>query len=103
MPTNLFPVNMQVGDERFDQVRFYGTPEYSEVWGLVAGKPAVVATGAGLVKQSRAMGGETFADGAKAKWTLPLIDGVVWLCSPGAGCGCSHPLKRFDPSKAVRA
>lgn len=98
----LFPVHVQVDGQRFDTVRVYGTDDYTEVWAYPGGTPTVVATGGGLVKQARAMG-EFFADGTRAKWSLQLADGTSWLVSPAGGCGCSHPGKRHDPSKAVRA
>lgn len=97
----MFPAKVQVGDTVHEQVRVYATDEYTELWALVAGKPSVVATGAGLVKQGRAMGA-LMADQTRAKWALQLTDGTLWLASPGGGCGCSHPLKRFNPSKAER-
>lgn len=101
MAVNLFPINAQVDGQRFDQVRFYGTDGRGELWGLVAGKPAVVASADGFLRQARTAG-ETFADGTKAKWLLLFADGSAWLATPGVGCGCSHPLKRFDPASAVR-
>lgn len=101
MRLGLFPVHVQVGDQRFDTVRVYGTDDRTEVWGLVAGKPAVAATGAGLVKQARALG-DRFADGTRAKWTLELADGTTWLVSPAGGCGCSNPLKAFKPERLER-
>lgn len=100
MPTHLFPRTIQVGDEIFTQARFYGTAAFSEVWVLGGdGKPVLAATGAGFLKLGRAMG-LFFTDGTRVKWTLELADGTQWLASPTGGCGCSHPLKRFDPSKA---
>lgn len=99
---NLFPINAQVDGQRFDQVRFYSDSDRSELWGLVNGQPTVVASGPGLVRQMRAVGGETFTDGTKVKWTLPLTDGQVWYASPGQGCGCSHPLRHFHPERVAR-
>lgn len=102
MPTHLFPMTIQTGDGTFTQARFYGTPELAEVWVLGAGgKPSVAATGAGFVKMARALG-DRLTDGTRAKWRLELADGDVWLATPSGGCGCSHPLKRFDPAKAER-
>lgn len=103
MRLNLFPVRVQAGDVVYEQVRVYATDTETTIWGLVAGTPTAVVTGAPLVRQMRAVNGETFADGTKVKWTLPLTDGTTWLVSPGQGCGCSHPLKRFDPANAVRS
>lgn len=101
MNYGLFPAKVQAAGEVFEQVRVYATDNFIELWGLVDHKPAVVVVGAGLVKQGRGIG-QFMTDGTRAKWTLALADGTTWLMSPGAGCGCSHPLKRFDPSKAVR-
>lgn len=101
MLLGLFPVHVQVGEETHHTVRVYGTDAFTELWALVAGKPQVVATGAGLVKQARGMG-HRFADGTRAKWVLELADGSEWLVSPAGGCGCGHALKRWDPSKAER-
>lgn len=102
MPTvSLFPVHVEVGGEQHRTVRVYATDAFTEMWALVNGQPQVVATGAGLVKQARGMG-HRFEDGTRARWVLQLVDGTEWLVSPAGGCGCSHPLKKFDPSKAVR-
>lgn len=101
MRANLFPLHLQAGDQTFRTVRFYGTDDYSEAWGLEGQTPVVVATGSGLVKQARSAG-ERFADGTKAKWVLILADGSTWLASPAGGCACGHKLKHFDPSKVVR-
>lgn len=101
MLLGLFPVHVQAHGEQFQTVRVYATDDFTEVWALVAGQPSVVATGAGLVKQTRGMG-HRFEDGTRAKWVLVLADGTEWLVSPAGGCGCSHPLKKFDPSKAER-
>lgn len=100
MAVTLFPINAEVDGVLYSQVRFWADDGHADLWGIVAGKPAVVATSdARFVKQARSVG-ETFSDGSKAKWLLQFEDGSAWLAAPGAGCGCSHPLKRFDPSRA---
>jgi hypothetical protein len=102
MRLGMFPVHAQTADgTRHDTVRVYATDDTTELWGLTGGQPAIITTGAGLVKQARSVG-ERFADGTKAKWTLHLADGAEWLLTPAGGCGCGHKLKTFDPSKAVR-
>lgn len=102
MRLNLFPVIIQADDQQFKQARYYGTDTQSEIWILGGdGKPVVAASGAGLVRQARGVG-DRMTDGARARWVLELADGARWLVSPSGGCGCSHPLKRFDPSKAER-
>lgn len=102
MRLGLFPAKVQTGDgATYSQVRVYATDDTTELWGLAAGKPAIVATGPGLVKQARGVG-HKFTDGTRSKWVLQMADGTEWLCTPGDGCGCSHPLKSFRPERAVR-
>jgi hypothetical protein len=98
----MFPLNVETAAGLLKTVRVFGCDEFTEVWGLVAGQPAVIETGAGFVKQGRSQG-ETFGDGTKAKWTLLLADGTVWLATPSSGCGCGNKLKSFNPERAVRA
>lgn len=101
MRLGLFPAKVQADGVVYEQVRVYATDDFIELWMLVGGRAQIVASGSGLVKQARGVGA-FMADGTRAKWSLELSDGTAWLVSPGAGCGCSHPLKRFDPSKAER-
>lgn len=98
---SLFPVNVQAGDEAFTQAKVWSDDDRCEIWVVTGSGPTLAASGPALMKQRRSAG-ETFADGTKARWVLDLADGQAWLVSPGGGCGCSHPLKRFDPATAVR-
>lgn len=95
----MFPVNAQIGEQRYDTVRLYYTDTITELWALVDKTPTLVAS-AGASKLTRSTG-QTFTDGTKAKWVV-ATDSGEWLITPGGGCGCGHFLRHWDPAKAVR-
>lgn len=88
---NLFPAIVKTPTETYDKVRLVVHEGRARVFGISAGRPALLAA----------------ADvGLEISWTAPGVrpkaqvlttaDGERWELRRGSGCGCSHPLKNAN-------
>lgn len=88
----LFPFKLTLPDGTLhDPVKVFADGRTVRVWGTPNGRtPEIVAQADGVMERTE--GG----------WRVAAPDGD-WLLAPARGCGCGHPLKRFQPPRQVPA
>ena len=94
-PLNVFPAAVRVADREWNPARVVQYGHRVTVWALVGRTPTLVAVldRAALADPAGEDRQTVFA--GRRRPVVAVSEGVV--IARAAGCGCSHPLKRWRP------